>query len=277
MRVALCIGNTAELGRRIPKAYITGYNNDKTNILDKCDNVDVFLHSQEPHLKDELLQLYKPVDCKFETGILDLSSIIPDRCKNIPTVASMLYSRSVLGKLKSDFEKSNGFRYDWVIFVRYDVGTTPHGGDIENIYFDPTLDSNYIYTAMFTQLNAGIQDQWWYSNSADSDIMFSLYENLSDYLTEESDYLKCVTNGWIYSRVQPEGEFSNELLKPESVRRSDQHLPLWHTSNPHYLYKWHLYKHNLLSLDKMKFICTRDNYQYVFPEEPHPNIIRAKL
>jgi hypothetical protein len=69
----------------------------------------------------------------------------------------MAYSRYSVGKLKSQYELENNFKYDWVIFVRYDISSARH---IEEISFSEDLDSNYIYTAMFSQLNAGPQDQW---------------------------------------------------------------------------------------------------------------------
>ena len=189
MKIALCIGNLAGIGRQGNTAYVSGYEHIKKTILDKFDNVDVFLHSYEKNLENVLLEYYKPINFLFE-NVPDFKENYKDldlnycnygsqQTFNYQNLFSMAYSRYMVGQLKSKHEKDNGFIYDWVIFVRYDIASVNH---IEEIGFDTTLDRNYVYTCMFNQLNAGPQDQWFYSNSKNMDTVFSLYVGLNKQL-----------------------------------------------------------------------------------------------
>lgn len=275
MKIALCIGNLAERGRRAPKAYLIGYNHIKEQILDKYkNNIDVFLHSYEPELKEILIDLYNPINYVFEKQVdftEEWKNFNPIYCETTKyqDVFSMTYSRYRVNSLKFEYEQKNNFIYDWVIFVRYDISV----GYLEKIFFDVSLDSNYIYTAMWDQLNAGLVDQWFYSNSNNMNIVLLLYKYLTEYLIDGSDFIKATRN-WINSNNS--SRITNEILKSKHLQSLDgeKSVPIGRTLNNHFLYKWHFYVNNLWSIDKLKFVVTRDNYQYIFKDEPHNNIIR---
>jgi hypothetical protein len=59
MKIALCISGLAAKGKQGNKAFITGFENIKNQILNKYD-VDVFLYSCEPELEETLKTMYAP-------------------------------------------------------------------------------------------------------------------------------------------------------------------------------------------------------------------------
>jgi hypothetical protein len=250
----------------------------KRKILDKY-NVDVFLHSYEPELQQELCSLYKPVDFIFEQipdfkqEYVNLNPIYTADSGISPTYTyqnlfSMAYSRFSVGNLKSKYEKVNNFIYDWVIFARYDISSAPH---IEQIYFSPLLDSKYLYTCMFPQINAGPQDQWFYSNSKTMDCVFSLYQNLRQYFQEDSEFLNSIIHNWIDSDMND--RFSCELLYNTGPKNGERAM-ISRIANGHCIYKWHFYNYGLWNLRNLKFIITKSKeYQYA-KYFGHPNIVK---
>ena len=78
-------------------------------------------------------------------------------------------------KLKSDFEIEHGFKYDWVILGRFDLGSAAH---IFRLKFFPNNDKECIYFPQYNQINAGPHDAWLYSNSNNINYMGSLYDFL---------------------------------------------------------------------------------------------------
>jgi hypothetical protein len=279
MRIALCIGNLAAKGRQGKTAYVKGYEHIKEKILDKNKNVDVFLHSYEPELKDELVGFYNPVSFlfeempNFEEEYKDLDfnycNYNSQQTYSYQNLFSMAYSRYRVGQLKSNYEKENNFIYDWVIFVRYDISSANH---IEEISFDSSLDFNYLYSCMFNQLNAGPQDQWFYSNSKDMDIVFSLYKDLKKYFSTNSEFAISATNNWIDSNVSD--RTSNEIFKNEEDKiKIGERMPVGAISNGHVIYKWHMYVNNLWDLKKLKFIISKDSQIEFYKGYQHNNII----
>ena len=279
MKIALCIGNLASKGRQGSDAYKIGHQHIKSNLIDKFKNIDIFLHSYEIELENELIDLYKPIKNKFEN-----KPDFNDKYKNLdtkycnagnpqtltyPNLFSMAYSRYCVGKLKSEYELENGFVYDWVIFVRYDISSAPH---IEGITFDENLNNSFIYSSMFNQLNAGPQDQWFYSNSKNMDIIFSLYDNLEEYFKTDSDFVLSANNDWIDSNIND--RLSCELLLPKDKKNNiGEKIPLGYISNGHLIYKWHLYINNLWNLENLKFILSKYNISQGHPINKHDNII----
>lgn len=273
MKIALGIGNLAARGRYGTNAYIKGFNHIKEAILNKNSNVDVFLHSYEPEIKDDLLKMYNPIDYIFENQV-DFKEIYqnlnPLYCSygNATTMSyqnlfSMTYSRNSVNNLISNYEDTNKFKYNWIIYVRYDITSANH---IEPIFFDKNLNNEYVYLPMFEQMNIGPQDQWFYSKSDNMHIILSLYKNLITYLSDNSEYIQNAINGWINSNNI---DFkSNELLNltPNVI---NEKLKINVLTNAHLLYKWHLYKNDLWTLKKLKFIAQRP-----FKEELHKSIIQ---
>lgn len=275
MKIALCIGNLAARGKYGSDAYLKGYAHIKEALLNNY-SMDVFLHSYEPSLSSQLLSFYNPQKFHFENQVdfyEEYRGLNPLYCSygNSTTMSyqnlfSMSYSRYVVGNLVKQHEEENGFKYDWVIFVRYDISSASH---IEKIYFNSNFDNNYIYIPMFEQMNIGPQDQWFYSKSDNARIIFSLYTKLKEYLANDSMYVTTAINGWISSN---ENDYkSNDILNPIlNVKKEKMKISV--LTNAHAIYKWHYYVNNIWSLDKLKFIAVADNY--IFKEEPHLSIIR---
>jgi hypothetical protein len=271
-RIALCIGNLAERGRRMEKAYLHGYNHIKEKILDKNENVDVFLHSWEPELKDTLLELYKPKAYFFEDqknfedeyNECDLNITAHNSYSNL---FSMFYSRYAVNNILKEYSKNNNIEYDWVIFCRYDL-------DVEKIHcieFDKNYDNNYLYMSMYDQLNSGPADHWFFGNQKDMDIILSLYSNLKEYCLPNSKFIKTCLEEWIDSNEND--IFSCEILFAKNKSKGHR-APYQYILNPHTLYKWHIYINNLWNLNKLKFLITKKLEKYFIGFPDHPNVIK---
>jgi hypothetical protein len=261
MKIALCISGLAAKGKQGNKAFITGFENIKNKILNKYD-VDVFLYSCEPELEETLKTMYAPKKSLFETQ-KDFSlffralphSLQQDSVTNYQGLYNMLYGRYKVGLLKTEFEKINNFCYDWVIFSRYDVGSANH---IVSLIFDADLDNQFIYSPFFSQINVGMLDMWFYSNSNNMDYILNLYLSLSEYLKIDGKYVECATTSWYNSNIND--RFSCEMfLGDHSTQTTNEIIPHVYLCNPHLLYKWHLMQKNLWNLQNLKFIATNSN------------------
>lgn len=124
MRVALCFSGA-------PRTWKSVYNSISENLI-KPHNADVFLHvwyQESPQEQDELLSAYCP----------KMSLLEKDNCIDLPrqyerqtpgfssyNTFSMYKSIWMCNSIKSAYENEEGFRYDWVIRMRYDLLVTHH-------------------------------------------------------------------------------------------------------------------------------------------------------
>jgi len=281
MKIALCIANLITKGRQGPKAFVDGYIHLKEQILDKYKNVDVFLHSYESEVSHILIDMYKPKKSLFEPST-DFQNFYKNLSKNFcnygnketftyKNLFSMTSSRYKVGLLKSEYEIENNFKYDWVIFCRFDINSANH---IEGIEFDSNLDNSFLYMPMFSQLNAGPQDQWFFSNSCVMDIIFDLHNNINRFFQDDSPFVKSATQNWIDSNKTD--RFSCELLlELEKKCITGEKIPTGAISNGHLLYKWHLYENKMWSLDCLRFIIPKKNL-VKYTIEHHTNIINYR-
>ena len=210
----------------------------------------------EADLKDFMQDNWKPKGIVFEEpkefipeGI-EPDSRFPHPVNNI---ISMFYSLDQVNSIKKKYEEENGFKYDCVIVARFDIGhrSTWHMGyNVSLMPFNPTLDMNYIYSAMWKQLNAGYADQWFFSNSENIDKFGTMYENaLNDYFQKNSDYYNAIINGWFDSNES--NETSNEIINKDGLAIYYKY-PRWQMINNHILHKWHLREAGLY--EKSKFL-----------------------
>lgn len=246
-------------------------------------NVDVFLHSWEKDKSPFLLSFYQPIDYLFEDQI-DFQKVMQENgisqeyfdenflreyspyaaCK-ISSTLSFLYSRKKALELVYLYEEAHEFQYDIVITARFDLGQRDKFGKwkyyVSQMNFDPELDMQFTYSAMWDQLNAGYADQWFFSNSNNMRLLSMAYDAaLNDYFKAGSKYEKAVTTGWPDSKVYDggfydPGQFSNEKLKPfRDIRNlvSEMKYPKWQCINNHILYKWHMIAYDLY--EKSKFV-----------------------
>ena len=278
MKIALCVANLASKGKQGPDAYKLGFNYINESLLNKYD-IDIFLHSYEPELKDELLNMYNPVDYLFEEipdfieKYQELNEIYTSGWQTGPAhsyqnVFSMMYSRYMVGQLKSKHEKKNNFIYDWVIVIRYDIFSRLH---LEPIYFNPNLNSNMFYSSFHKQLNIGPNDQWFYSNSKNMDMLFSLFNELRRYFLNDSEFLKSAENGWINSNEHD--LYSCEILYNTNSTNNSQKINIGWICNAHLIYKWFFYIRDLWNLENMMFPLSKLRQEIYMEHKNHPNVI----
>ena len=258
MKIALCLfgypkGSTIYAGG----AY-------KQNFKHLFDQVikyspDVFIHSWDTSLEKELVSLFNPKKYTFEKQRkFDklIKQIDTERFKggrgDIFKSLSMFYSRKASNDLKIMHEEEKGIKYDCVITSRFDVGYHNYGKNKTSyIKFDPSLDMNCVYSAYWDQINAGLSDHWFYSNSENIDNVNNIYDHAINYLSEDSEYIKKMMLGMF--DTNSDDWFSNEFLKDlksTNLHKYEENYCL----NNHCLYKWHFYKNNFWSLDKCKFL-----------------------
>lgn len=255
-----------------------GYEHIKKHILswqDKGYQVDVFIHSWQPELRDMLSELYSPVhlDCeeqidfnevceknqiskKFldpynKLGNRDLASFGGSGYVGPERILSHFYSIQKVFKAVSDYEEACGWNYDCVIKSRFDLGRINRmtsGPGKQNpwacqcIDFDPTRDMKYFYMAHWDLFNEGPADMWFYSSSENMEHFSGLYNFAIQELQVGSDYHKAVVTGWPESKK--DNFRSNECFKEDKA--TDLHCyPPHMVVNTILLYKWFLIKSGL--------------------------------
>ncbi|MES2677049.1 MAG: hypothetical protein V4612_01870 [Pseudomonadota bacterium] len=242
----------------------------KEVLLDKYPDfeIDVFVHCWDVELQEKITKIYHKFLKKsvFEAQIdfkkIMMESKIDDQLFNPPnnqqfrTCANSLsffYSRKKVIESKIAHEQEQNFQYDFVIVSRFDLGQIDqHNGShpykVSEINFDPKLDMNYIYSAMWDQLNCGYADQWFYSSSENINKIADLYDKSLQYFLPQSNYIKAL-NHWPDSNS--EDEFSNEFFKSEDFKsKSLFQYKLENAINNHAMYKWFFIDSNLYSLSR---------------------------
>lgn len=277
MKIALCLHGYYNNKRDLSSGD-NGFKYISDNLLTKYD-IDVFFHSWEPSRELYLKELYQPVYYTCEEQI-DFKNIMNENkisqeyfdknfnrnnspysaCK-IESTLSFLYSRKRALELAFLYEQKKKFKYDIVICARFDLGQVENGRILKyyvsKINFDSKNDMNYIYSAMWDQLNAGYADQWFYSNSDNMKILTKGYDSALLDFQEGSVYEYFVTNGWPDS-VQFDGgfydpnQFTNEKLKKWKSNLPLMKYPLWQCVNNHIYYKYLFIKYNLY--EKSRFV-----------------------
>jgi len=238
-----------------------GHEHIKERILSEVPDADFFCHSWSVDKEETILDWYKPkghiiepqVDFTDKVNDLNLEHFLytPHRdWQYLFRAFSFYYTRMKSLELKKNYEEQNGFKYDCVISCRYDLGQRDRDQNLEyyvsRINFDPNLDMSNMYSAMWNQINAGMADQWFYSNSENMDNFIGMYDKLSEYLTPGSEYEQAVMDGWFDSNSfnhpsEDPRQFTNETLKAESEKSTAlMEYPRWECVNNHIIHKWFL-------------------------------------
>lgn len=275
MKIALALhgyyNNTRDL-----KSGDNGFKYIYETLLDKY-NIDVFFHSWEPEIELYLKELYKPIYYTSEKQI-NFQDVMSENfikqeyfdqgfnrqhspyssCK-ISSTLSFLYSRKKALDLVFLYEQKKKFTYDIVITARFDLGQIEKNRILKyyvsKIYFNQNFDMNYVYSAMWDQLNAGYADQWFYSSSKNMKILSKAYDKALLDFQPGSRYEYTVTEGWPDS-VQYDGsfydpnQFTNEKLKNWKSEAPLMKYPLWQCVNNHIYYKWFFIDNNLYNWSK---------------------------
>lgn len=221
-------------------------------------NPDVYLHAWETssNVIDNIKKIYNPSKFLFEPQQNFIDEIEP---LNLSGHENETYSAqktfSYTCSRKRGFELIDGaVEYDCVIVCRYDVYCwrgSYTATELDKMDFSDKLDMNFLYSRYWNQLNAGMAEQWFFGNYQKMKTVCELYDRLSGYLCPDSEYKKLLKEGWPISNIRL--PFSNEILKPKSKRCLDLiTIPEIPILNHHYLYKYHLYKSDLL--EDCKFI-----------------------
>ena len=147
---------------------------------------------------------------------------------------------------------NNGqFEYQWIISARFDLGQIDkHNGyqpfRVSEIGFNPALDSRFLYSALWNQTNGGFADQWFYGNQATMSTFSKMAKESITYFAENSDYLKSLENGIVYSNK--ENYFSNEIFHQYRLPRPQlATISKSEAIDNHLIHKHFLQSHDLLT------------------------------
>lgn len=218
MKIAICFyglvgGASGNDGKGFPISPKIGYDYYKKHILDKNDNVDIFIHSWSLQHQEELVDLYKPVRAKFDKQIsFNPWKLIPFQifhCKRLFPIftlnylkffstvytlsyraQSRWYSNKQVLNLVNKHEMKNGFKYDYIMVTRFDVAF------FSNLIFKD-YDPNYFYVShrncgpdfpsMFEWIpnknkwDNAYADLWYFSNSDNMKKFSNLYDKMKKY------------------------------------------------------------------------------------------------
>lgn len=264
MKIALCLYGYFN-NREDINAGEKGYQYILNNIL-KHD-VDIFIHSWDIENQKRILELYKPkqfiFDAQKDFNNFEVEKKINenfDRSKyfsscKLQSSLSFFYSRGKAIDLIDD-------NYDIVIVARFDLGVRSKehlGYNVSLMKFDPTLNMDFIYSAMWKQLNAGYADQWFYSSYDNIKKLSKMYDQAIIDMQVKSDYHRAITTGWFDSHCdclqhqQINGnkncETSNEVLKDIKSKKLMKY-PTWQIINNHIYHKWFFKQNGLYEISK---------------------------
>jgi hypothetical protein len=229
---------------------------EKINKLFGERKVDYYIHCWQEEKYKILKELYNPVSIICEPQ-KDFSKILVENnldqewfdenfdrnnsiFKNatIERCLSFYYSRKQAISLIKDY-------YDQIFIMRLDIGNV--GPDEVNFpyRYDFILHNNTkkVYSVFWEQINCGLGDMWFISGFENSKIISNLYDKSLNYYKKNSDYVKCMTQGWPDSEwfdfynISDHRQFSNLVI---NNRKSDNLMkyPKWYCINSHSLYKY---------------------------------------
>ena len=201
MRIALCFrGQTGFSAnwtgpKRLPLDPRIGYNFHNITVIQPNalagHQVDIFLHSWSVDKKDQLLQYYQPKkhlieeQIPFETQRSTEDGFSERQVKSEFAMISSLSSAKKVINLKSQVEKEEGFTYDAVMLLRYDVTLHP-----ENIRLNmQKYDMNCFYYNRNEDYDkkrksdSYVLDYWFFTNSN----WMNEYGKMADLLLEKYD------------------------------------------------------------------------------------------
>tara|TARA_Y100000592_G_scaffold78259_1_gene123007 strand:- start:3425 stop:4234 length:810 start_codon:yes stop_codon:yes gene_type:complete len=263
MKTAVCIHG---LARGSSVAADGAYLEKFSSLRKQIKKSDVFIHSWDTDIEQELLEIFNPVKSIFEPqknfekeismfGDIDMySTNTSPKQGEIFKTLSFLYSRMMSIQLKKQTENKNRFEYDCVLTCRFDVGHHNGGRNkTSHMRFNRNLDMSKIYQSDWEQTDAGASDHWFYSNSKNIDMIGDMYNKLWEYLNPDSKYAKLCKEGWPLSDAG--NEFSNQIFK-QTRSHNLKKLTSGNTIlvNNHSIYKHHLMENNMWDNGNSVFI-----------------------
>tara|TARA_R110000824_G_scaffold353870_1_gene540959 strand:- start:702 stop:1469 length:768 start_codon:yes stop_codon:yes gene_type:complete len=249
MKIAFCIAGLFKPST----THSTAYQNKFAYLTEKIKayNADTFICSFSKEIESEVVDIFKPksfefrVQEEFSDKISNINSILDKGAAK--RVFSLFYSRKRACELRKEFEEANNIKYDAVVLCRPDLGYVyTENFQIPDLH---EIDTNYLYTMHWNQLNAGMADWFFISNPKNVDFVSDIYDRLPLYLQKNSAYQKSLTAGFPYSNS--ENRFSQEIFK-ENPQHSERIAEI-HMLNQHCLVKHHLLANDRFSLEFLKF------------------------
>jgi len=168
-----------------------GFDHYKKHIFEKNSNIDVFIHTWNIDLKEQIVKLYKPKKSEFQTQIsFEVPDYVKGEYRRKQNHYSRWYSTKKVIELKTQYEKENDFEYDLIFLTRFDIAWEK---DLDFSKIDP----QYFYVADYFQVKPllglfqwrsgypyqeeGLADLWFISNSENMNIFSTLYDYLNKY------------------------------------------------------------------------------------------------
>lgn len=225
LRTALCLTGMAlhpgkkivggqmwngKTGKRTPVEWTKGLEHYQKHILSKND-IDVFIHSPNVDIEQELKGAYKPKDAIFETdpsfnfpGSKGDRSY-PDGITNKTQItAARWYSIQKCMQLKQKYEKENSFKYDMVMIGRFDVAWMI---DVDFSKFDP----NYFYASNWCVMRLpnghGVRHEDWFFNGWDKKTDQNLRHTHIGYMNDPN--YQALADYWFFGGSEIMDKFSN--------------------------------------------------------------------
>ncbi len=242
--------------------------------------MDLFLYSNDQSSFREItntyqgiakeIELEEPLDWDSQIGkySIDTSNFIPkEGFRTISNSLNFFYSRGKSIDLALEYSNNGKFEFEWIISARLDLGQIDKYNGyqpfrVSEIGFNPALDSRFLYSALWNQTNGGFADQWFYGNQATMSTFSKMAEESITYFTENSDYMKSLKNGIVYSNK--ENYFSNEIF--HQYRLPKPQLATIDTTEAidnHLIHKHFFQTHNLL-INSRFTSCIPDSARVVY-------------
>lgn len=188
---------------------------------------DVFIFSNNQESFTEIKRTYgtvaskivlqKPLDWegRINKEIGGLSDYVPkEGFRTISNSLNFYYSRSESIKLALEQASDRQLEYQWVLSARFDLGQIDKFNGyqpfkVSQVGFNPKLDREYLYSALWNQTNAGLADQWFFGSQKVMEIFTLMPEEALDYFKDGSKYLDMLSAGIPFSNMN--NPFSNEI------------------------------------------------------------------
>jgi len=177
------------------------------NIIEP-NNADVFLHSWSKEQEDDLMEIYSPKKAVIEKQrgfpINRSLPLLGDK-GNLESVMSIIksrfYSSQKVISLKSEYEKENKFKYDFVFISRFDlIWHTP-------LIFE-NLDPSYFYVANWSKTHHPLTGKI----RRFLDLYFASNSQYIDYYGEAFERLKIANAGDPHTFIKEHLEDYPEIM-----------------------------------------------------------------
>ena len=216
MKIAICFndlvgstkGKSEQLIGDFEKCFLISSKLYGENIINKNNEVDIFVHSWSESMKDQILNTYRPKKWIIEK---QKTFNTPDYIANTGELRkqshySVWYSRKKVVELKRQYEKEHGFKYDCVMLARFDLAwqtelllesydmdffwtqnwpkKTLNGRMLTDLEYWQKSDYNLPFKTEwygYPKTKDGLLGMWFFSNSKNIDRFAEVYDNLNEY------------------------------------------------------------------------------------------------